>query len=322
MSKLVAMLAYDQAQILDITGPLEVFARTARWLRDNGLSAANAYTVELLSPSGGLVTTSSGLQLASKSMHQFRRPIHTLLVTGGVGYAQTRDDADVRRWITRRATSVERLGSICTGAMILAACGLLKGKSATTHWAYCDELANAHADIDVDGDAIYVRNNNVYTSAGVTAGIDMALAMVEEDWGRRVALAVARELVLFLKRPGGQAQFSSSLAAQIGSDSRFADLELWIREHPEEDLRVDRLARRTNMSRRHFARAFKRVTGITPASFVEDVRLERAREYLSASNLGLATIAERCGLGSADTLRRSFARKFGYAPSVYRRLHQ
>jgi transcriptional regulator GlxA family with amidase domain len=253
------MVGYPGAQVLDITGPLEVFARSSRWLFDHGLASADdRYSIELVASATGLLRTSGGLALhASRAWRDLGdEDIHTLLVAGGVGYVAAMRDAELLNWLRAQAGRVPRLGSICTGALVLGAAGLLEGRPATTHWAYCDRLSRQFPTAKVDADALYLRAGNVYTSAGVTAGMDMALGIVEEDWGRTVALAVAQELVMFFRRPGGQSQFSRLLQAQQ-SDDTLGRLELWILEHlHERGLSVERLADRAGMSARHFARRF------------------------------------------------------------------
>lgn len=314
----VVMFAFDDAQVLDITGPLEVFGRAGRWLRDHGHSRERAYTVELVARRAGTVRTSSGLGLVADRSFRQVRSADTLLVTGGIGYREVLDDEAVLRWLRKMGGCCDRMGSICTGAMILAAAGLLEGMRATTHWAYCDELAAALGPGNVDADALFLTNGKVYTSAGVTAGIDMALAMVEKDWGQPVALAVAQELVLYLKRPGGQSQFSRLLAAQKTESSRLQGLLCWIVEHPEADHHVEKLAERVNMSPRNFVRRFGAEVGMTPAKYVEKVRVEAARRRLEEGGLPLETVAARSGFSSEEVMRRTFLRQLGIPPSEYR----
>jgi transcriptional regulator GlxA family with amidase domain len=211
-----------------------------------------------------------------------------------------------------------RVCSVCTGAFLLAQAGVLEGRRATTHWERCAELEHDHPAIEVDPDAIFVRDGNVYTSAGVTAGIDLALALVEEDLGAAAALAVARTLVLFVRRPGDQAQFSSALAGQMAEHSGIRELQGWIADHLDEDLSVETLAARVHMSPRNFARVFARSVGVTPAAFVQASRLERARVFLETTDLRLDELASRCGFGTVDALRRTFARRLHVSPSEYR----
>lgn len=313
----VVMLAYPNAQVLDITGPLEVFSRTARWLRDHRALRGAAYEVELVAPDAGVFATSGGLKLLAERSFRDVERIDTLLLAGGIGYEALTHDAEVIRWIQRKARTVERVGSICTGAFVLAACGLLDHKSATTHWAYCDRLARAVPGCDVKADALYVRNGHIYTSAGVTAGMDMALGMVEEDWGKAVALAVAQELVMFLKRPGGQSQFSRYLQAQQHED-RFGKLQLWVLEHLDAELTVDRLAQLAGLSVRHFSRQFRAAVGVSPAVFVQRVRVEEARRCIEDGANRLKGVARRCGFSDEQSLRRAFRRALGVTPAEYR----
>jgi transcriptional regulator GlxA family with amidase domain len=316
------MLVYDGAQILDITGPLEVFARTARWLKDHGRAPGLAYTVEIVGNQPGIVTTSSGLQLVvNRSWRQVRR-VDTLLVTGGIGYMEATDNAPLLEWIVRQTNIADRVGSICTGAFVLAAAGLLDGERATTHWGYCEQLSEYCPGTSVEADAIYIRSGDIYTSAGVTAGMDLALALVEEDWGRDVALAVARELVLFLKRPGGQSQFSTFLSAQETGSERFRKLQLWVLENLASDLSVAALAERMAMSPRNFARAFAAEVGQTPGKFVQQARLETARRVLEETNLHVDQVAWRCGYKSPETMRRAFAKFLRVSPGDYRHRFQ
>ena len=210
------MLAFPDVQMLDVMGPLEVFSRTTRWLRDSGTSSATAYSVEIIGVARGVFRASSGLRLyADHRFGEVGRGIDTLMIAGGRGAERHCKDATLLGWIRRQAGWVRRLASVCTGAFFLAEAGLLEGRQATTHWAWCDRLGKRFPTVRVEGDRIFVREGKIYTSAGVTAGMDLALAMVEEDYGRRVALAVARELVMYLQRPGGQSQFSAQLEGQL-----------------------------------------------------------------------------------------------------------
>lgn len=311
------MVAYPEAQILDITGPLEVFSRAGRWLRDEGVTPDIAYSVSLLAREEGLVRTSSGLELKAGSL-QHAGEMDTLLVTGGIGFRKALEDEALLAWIRKAAQKAQRIGSICTGAMILARTGLLEGRPATTHWAYCDELATHFGDVSVDADAIFVKNGNIYTSAGVTSGMDLALAMVEEDWGPTVALAVAQELVLFLKRPGGQSQFSRFLEPEKTGNRKVRDLQAWILKNLNQDLSVAKLAEVASMSPRNFARSFAREMGVTPARYVEKIRIEMARTLLQQNRDPIEQIAQKVGFKGDDSFRRAFRREIGVAPSEYR----
>ncbi len=315
----VAMLAYPDIQVLDVMGPLEVFSRTTRWLKDNGRRADDAYSVEIIGVKRGAFLTSSKLRLyATHGFREVGRGIDTLLISGGVGTMRYSSDRALLAWIRRQAGWVRRLASVCTGTFFLAEAGLLAGRRATTHWGTCELLASTHPEIQVERDRIYVREGKIYTSAGVTAGMDMALALVEEDQGREVALAVARELVLFLRRPGGQAQFSAQLAVQFAEHEPLRDLQAWIIDHPREDLSVESLARRVSMSPRNFSRVFTREVGATPARFVTSVRVETARRLLEETSEGLESVCAASGLGSTEALRRAFLQLVGVPPSRYR----
>jgi transcriptional regulator GlxA family with amidase domain len=315
----VVMLAYDDAQILDVTGPLEVFSRTSRWLADEGHREQPAYTVEVVAMRKGPLRTSSGLELMVRRTLDDVHSADTLLITGGVGFAAASRNEPLLAHIRRLARTAKRVGSICNGAVVLAATGLLKGREATTHWAFCDELGAAEPTARVENDAIYVKSGKVYTSAGVTAGMDMTLAMVEEDWGRSVAIAVAQQLVMFLKRPGGQSQFSRLLAAQAHEGGRFEELLTWIQEHPDADLDVASLAHRAHMSPRNFARRFRAECAVTPAVFVSGVRVEAARRLLEDATLSLKDVARRSGFDDEQALRRNFRVSTGILPIDYRR---
>ena len=305
----VVMLAYPDVQILDVTGPLEVFSRASRWMQDHRIRHDLAYRVEVVAPRAGAFSTSSGVRLVAERSYREVARADTLLVAGGRGQTIARGDAELLAWLTRMAARVPRFGSVCTGALILAACGLLKGRRATTHWAYLKDLQQLIGN-GVCQDAIYTRDGNLYTSAGVTAGMDMALAMLEEDHGNAVALGVARELVMFLKRPGGQSQFSE--------DAGLRELQLWILEHLDQDLSVPRLAEKLTMCERSFARRFVEGIGMAPGHYVRHLRLNAARSKLEQTDLTLGQIARRCGLGTPETLRRSFITALGVTPGAYR----
>jgi len=313
----VAMLGFPQAQILDIVGPLEVFSRTARWLGEHRGARTLAYTVEFVAARAGPVAMSNGLQLIAARRYRDLDGVDTLLVAGGIGWEEAIRDRRMMEWLAAQAGRVGRLGSICNGAMLLAAAGLLNGRAATTHWAYLDRLAALAPKARLDRDALYVRSGNIYTSAGVTAGMDLALALVEQDHGKAVALAVAQELVLFLKRPGGQSQFSRHLQAQR-RDDLFGELELWMLENPGEDLSVDRLARRMSMSPRHFARLFAERLGESPGGYVRRLRVEQARRRIEEGAAKLKQVARECGFADEQSLRRGFQSVVGITPAEYR----
>ena len=315
----IVMLGFPDAQILDITGPLEVFARASRWLIDEGRAKSPSYEVVLAAATKGPLAMSNGLKfLVETSIDEVTAPVDTLMVAGGLGVMAAARDQRLIGWLRRMAPQVRRLCSVCTGTFALAAAGLLSGRSVTTHWRACDALQQRHPDLKVQTDPIFVRDGRIYTSAGVTAGIDLALALVEEDHGRQVALGVARELVMFLRRPGGQSQFSVQLSAQSADREPIRELQGWIADHLSEDLSVTKLARRAAMSARNFARVFLRETGVTPATFVEKARIEAARRRLEESTDGIDAIAASCGFGTRESMRRAFIRALHVPPSAYR----
>ncbi len=318
------MLAFPDAQILDITGPLEVFGRAARWLTEERGWRIPAYTVEIAAAKAGPFATSSGIRLiADRSTAQVRGPIDTILVAGGRGTTVALRDRALVDWLRASIHCTRRLCSVCTGAFLLAEAGLLDGLRATTHWRQCERLAAQYPAVSVETDPIFVRAGKIFTSAGVTAGIDLALALLEDDHGRDVALAVARELVMFLRRPGGQSQFSVQLSAQVADREPIRELQRWIADHLGADLSVDVLARRAAMSPRNFARVFTREVGVTPGEFVEKSRVEAARRRLEESADGVDSIASECGFGTRETMRRAFIRRLHVPPSAYRsRFHQ
>jgi transcriptional regulator GlxA family with amidase domain len=309
----IVVLAYDGVQSLDVTGPVEVFSVADRQ------GAAPGYRVEVVGPTAAPITTTSGLTLVpARALADVHGPVDTFVVAGGDGVWDQLEDRGVVESIRRVASRSQRVASVCTGTFLLAEAGLLDGRRVTTHWARCRRLARRYPSLTVDPDPIFVRDGDVYTSAGVTAGIDLCLALVEQDHGRERALWVARQLVVFLKRPGGQAQFSSHLSAQLADRDVVAEVQSWVADHLEEDLSVARLAGRAAMSPRHFARVFRAETGVTPARYVERARVERARTRLEESNAGVEEIALGCGFGTPETMRRAFLRTLRVAPSEYR----
>jgi len=320
----VAMLIYPDVQVLDVTGPMEVFNVATRLLEAEG--RRDGYRTELVAAASGPVRSSGGIRLvADRSMRSLaggRGGVDTLLIPGGLGSRAAMRDRVVIDWVARLAARSRRVASICTGAAVLAAAGLLDGRRATTHWAFADDLARLYPLVEVDADPVHVRDGNVYTSAGVTAGMDLALALVEEDHGRDLALTVARWLVMFLKRPGGQSQFSVQLASQQAEREPLRDVQSWVIEHLGERITVDEMASRAGMSARNFARAFSREVGVTPARFVERARVEQARRRLEESRAGIDEIAGVCGFGSSETMRRAFLRNVRVAPADYRNRFQ
>lgn len=313
----VVMLAFPDAQILDAVGPLEVFSRTGRWLRDTWGRDELAYELVLAAREAGPLPMSNGLMLTATHAFGDVEACDTLLVAGGIGWERAAGDAALLAWLRAMAPRVQRFGSICTGALVLAAAGLLEGRQATTHWAYCDRLAELSPGCAVEPDAIFVEDGTLFTSAGVTTGMDLALELVERDHGKATAVSVAQELVIYRKRPGGQAQFSRYLEAEKRQD-RLGELQLWILDHLDEDLPLERLAAAAGMSARHFSRRFKDELGATPAAYVARIRLEEARRRLESGANSLKDVARTCGFADEQNLRRAFRKHVGVAPSEYR----
>ena len=316
----IVILAFPGVQPLDVVGPAEVFSGADGVAADEHGGLGHAYEVEVVAQSPEPIMTRTGAYgiAPQKTTGQCRGSIDTLVVAGGWGVRKAVEDEGLVRWVRRAAGRSRRVTSVCSGSFLLAAAGLLDGKRATTHWSSCAELARRHPEVQVDPNPIFVHDGDVWTSAGVTSGMDLALALVEQDLGREVALEVARWLVLFLKRPGGQAQFSSHLAAQLAARDSLRDLQGWIADHLDGDLRVESLAGRAAMSPRNFARAFAREVGLTPAAYVEALRVERARQCLEQESEPIERVAERCGFGTPETMRRAFARRVGVPPADYR----
>jgi transcriptional regulator GlxA family with amidase domain len=317
MPHVVSMLAFPDAQILDVVGPLEVFSRASRLISEEGKKRA-PYSVEVLAKSPGIITMSSGIGVAAARSYRGARGIDTLFVAGGRGVEAALRDRPLIGWLRRTAPKVSRLASVCTGAFLLAEAGLLDGKRTTTHWASCERLRARYPGVTVDADPIFVRQGRVYSSAGVTAGMDLALALVEDDHGPQLARQVAQQLVLFLKRPGGQSQFSTQLQAQVADRKPIAELQAWMADHLAADLSVEALAQRAGMSPRNFARVFAQAVGCTPARYVERVRVEAARRRLEESEAAVKEIAAQCGFGARESLRRAFQRIFRVPPEEYR----
>ena len=307
------MVAFDGVQSLDVTGPVEVLTR-------GGELAGAPYAIDLVAARAGTITSSSGLVLQVGAAGDVRGAIDTLIVAGGDGTADALHDQVLLAAIRRLARRARRVASVCSGAFLLAEVGLLDGRRATTHWDSCGLLAERYPQVDVDPDPIFIREGHVATSAGVTAGMDLALSFVEEDHGAGVALATARRLVMYVRRPGGQSQFSAPLQAQEASlRPSIADVQRWVRQHPEADCSVGALAARAAMSPRHFARAFAAGAGTTPARWVEEARVDHARLLLESSDLTTDAVAAASGFGSAETLRRAFLRHVRVPPSDYRK---
>lgn len=310
--KSIAVLAYPDCQLLDVTGPLQVFASA------NELLPAPAYELLILAREAGPVVTNSGLTLHAHRDLQEAGQLDTLLVAGGHGVEAASRDVELTRWLAAKATEVRRLGSVCTGAFLLAEAGLLTGRRAVTHWRHCRALARRFPDIRVEPDALYLRDGGVYSSAGVTAGIDLALALLRDDQGHQVAAGVARELVMFMHRPGGQSQFSTQLTEQAPISAPLRRAVEAVRTAPSSHMTLESLAERASVSSRHLSRLFRNELDLSAGDFIERVRIEQAQRRIESQRAPLSHVARECGFGSADRMRRAFLRHLGVNPSEYR----
>lgn len=315
----VVLVAYDDFQLLDMAGPVDVL-RTA-----SQLGADPPYATVVATPDGRPVRSTSGVEVAADaSLADLAQaggddpPIDTLVVLGGLGTHRAAADAGLVANLRALSARAGRTASVCTGALLLAATGALDGRRATTHWAVSEELARTYPAVDVQADRIYVQDGDRWTAAGVTAGIDLFLALVEHDHGPELAHAIAGWLVVFVRRPGGQAQFSAQLLAQPARSAAIAQIQRWLPDHLDEDLTVEALARRAGMSPRTFARTFRAETGTTPATHVEALRVEAARQLLETTDQTVAAVAAAVGLRRAETLHRAFRRSLGTTPDRYR----
>ena len=310
-----AIVAFDGVQSLDVTGPWEVLHTADR-------QAGNSRRLLLATLDGKPVRSESGIELSADVSLTSLERVDTLIVAGGTGTRTAVDDAELIEQITRLARDARRTASVCSGAFLLAEAGLLDGRRATTHWSRCEGLARRYPQVSVEPDSIFVRDGSVLTSAGVTAGMDLALALVEDDLGRDVALHTARQLVVYARRPGGQSQFSVQLSHQIAEREPLRDLQTWMADHLDEDLSVGTLAGRMHLSERQLTRVFGSELGATPADYVERLRVERARSLLETDGTSLESVASRCGFTSAEVMRRAFHRRIGASPSDYRERFQ
>jgi transcriptional regulator GlxA family with amidase domain len=328
----VVILLFDGVQSLDVTGPLEVFSAAGRVLAsreprtaghaESGHASAG-YKITTLSSDGAPLRTSSGLEIVPDgSFTDVPAQLDTLLVPGGPGTRAIGTDERLLAWVRETSASARRTASVCTGAFVLAAAGLLDARRATTHWSAARRLAQMYPSIDLDPDPIFIRDGELWTSAGVTAGMDLALALVEDDHDREAALTIARHLVLFLRRPGNQSQFSATLAAQEPLREPLREVQRRVVEDVAGEHSIEAMAAHACMSTRHFARAFRAETGVTPARYVERVRLEAARRRLEDTAEPIASIATACGFGTAETMRRVFLRALEVGPAEYRRRFQ
>jgi transcriptional regulator GlxA family with amidase domain len=312
------MVAMPISEAIDVVATLDILLLANNALRGGG-GQGTGYATEVVAATPGSLTRWCGLTLSARRPYQdVRGPIDTLVVGSVDDPDQLTRDARLVRWIRGIAPRARRVVALCTGAFLLAEAGLLDGRRATTHWTFCGQLARRYPLVTVDPEPIFVRDGHVYTSAGSTASMDVILALVEEDFGRRVALAVATNLVLFLKRPGGQAQFSAQLATQLAEREPLRELQAWIIDHPDETLDVAALARRVAMSPRNFFRVFTEEIGTTPARFVQRARVEAACRLLQDTHQSSDEIAARCGFGSAETMRAAFQRLLHTSPQAYR----
>lgn len=301
--------------LLDLAGPCDVFAAADKILNGNG-----GYDIILASPvNSKKINTKAGIEVTCQAtVSSITRRIDTVIIAG-FSMPLLENGDRFFQWLKRVYPTVNRIGSVCVGAYALAEAGILNGKKATTHWEYSQQFQQRYPLVQVDTDPFFTRDTNVYTSGGVSSGIDLALALVEEDHGRDIALQVARKLILHLKRPGYQSQFSKVLEIHRLENSIGGKLYAWMIRHLEDDLSIDTLAQHSNMSVRNFARVFQKETGITPAKFVEKVRVEVARRYLEDSDLSIDQIGAKCGLGGLISMRRTFIRHMNVSPSDYRR---
>jgi len=315
----IGILAFDDVQALDLFGPADVFGSDALDAPEFLVGGARPYEVVLIGVNKRRCTTSSGVDVHARHVIPSAVDLDTLIIPGGRGLRRDGVAERVAMWTAARASRTRRIASVCTGIYGLALTGLLNGRDVATHWAFVAEVQRRFPGLRVNPDALFLKDGRFYTSAGITAGIDLALAMVEEDLGPEAALAVAREMVVYLKRSGGQDQYSEPLRFQVLAKDRLADLAAWIGNHLRSDLSVDALADRACLSARHFSRAFKQRFQATPAEFVEDARLSEACRRLTARSSSIEAIARSVGYTSADAFRRAFERKYGVSPRHYRR---
>ncbi|MEY2563283.1 MAG: hypothetical protein QOH88_1476 [Verrucomicrobiota bacterium] len=313
----VGFLGYEQANALDLVGPAEAFATA---FRENGKGKAErCYEVSIIGLTRKAFAAESGIVFQPTATLETAPKLDTLIIAGGSGLRLPEVNRKVVSWVRDRAKTTRRIASVCTGIYGLAATGLLDGRRATTHWRFAGDVAQRFPKLKMETNALFVKDGSFYSSAGVTAGIDLALALIEEDFGSKAALAVAREMVVYLKRSGGQEQYSEPLQSQTNSSDRFAELVAWMTNNPTKQMSVESLARRASLSPRQFFRRFKEVFGSSPAIFVETLRLNEARRRLSAGEISIEGVAESVGFNGADSFRRAFTRRFRVTPSKFRR---
>jgi transcriptional regulator GlxA family with amidase domain len=310
----IAILSVPGVQMLNVTGPMDVFFEA-----NNQMGNAPKYVVDIVGLNADPVKALNGTRfIPDETIHTVLGAYDTVLVAGSPGIREYEENKELIEWLVGRSHHAKRVGSICTGAFLLAHAGLLDGRRATTHWNSTARMSRMFPSIKVDPSPIFVKDGPIYTTAGVTASMDLALAMVEEDHGRRVALRIAKQLILFIKRPGGQAQFSMQLAAQISENGPIRNTQEWIIGRLEGNLSAASLALRAGMSVRNFDRLFKRETGTTPGDYVESARVEAARMLLEDGNASLKEVAAKCGFSDQSGLRRAFVRRLDVTPAEYR----
>jgi transcriptional regulator GlxA family with amidase domain len=315
--KRIGLLGFDGVMALDLVGPVDAF--TSAEIEEPNGQPSRCYEVVIIGFSDKSFVSESGVIFKPHKTMSNAPALDTLILPGGKGLRVPETQARVAEWVRSRINRIRRVATVCTGTYGLAATGLLDDRCVTTHWRYALDLARRFPKLKVNPNALYLKDGKFYTGAGITAGIDLSLALIEEDFGPRVALAVARELVVYLKRPGGQEQFSEPLRFQVRSSDRFAELAAWIQGHLQQDLSAESLANRACLSPRHFSRRFKDAFGSPPAAFVETLRLSEARERLTLPDQTIESVADSVGFKSADAFRRAFERRFGIAPSNYRK---
>jgi transcriptional regulator GlxA family with amidase domain len=311
--KRVGFVAYNGITVLDLIGPYEVFGTA------NALDESDLYEPVIVAATLELIVSDTGIALKPAADFSTSEGFDTIVTPGGPGLREPGTNAQIAAWLKEQAPRTRRMVSVCTGVYGLAATRLLDGRRVATHWRWAADARRRFPDVAIDADVLYVEDPPFYTSAGVTAGIDLALALVEQDYGSSLALAIARELVIYLKRPGGQSQYSEPLHFQTSAVDRFSDLAGWLPAHLKERLTIEEMAARVNMSPRHFARTFAAEFGLAPGAYVETLRLEAARERLGATNHTVESVGNSVGFRSADVFRRAFERRYGISPGVYRR---
>lgn len=318
-TRTVGIIAFPGVEIIDIVGPMEVFTFANTRLLTDGIISDPVYEVKVLSKGDGPVTTLSGLQILPSDRYAgFCRELDTLIIPGGIDPESLADDTELMSWIRECSENVRRITSVCNGAFVLAEAGLLDGRRATTHWNYSDRFRKRYPRVKLEHDRIFIQDGPVWSSGGITSGIDLALAMVEDDWGHKLALAIARFMVVFLKRQGGQSQYSEYLKTDAASRHDIRELQAWIIENVQKELCVGMLAEQASMSARNFARVFRAETGVTPAKYIEIVRVDLARHYLESTRFNINTVAQKTGFNDPETLRKTFVRHIGITPMDYR----